>query len=1082
MATDAALRCPTCGADNASAARYCNQCSAPLEPGRPAVATAAERKQVTVLFSDVTGYTALAERLDPEDTRRIMGRIFGCASEIVARYEGRIEKFIGDAIMAIFGVPLAHEDDPIRALRAALELHDAIARLSPEVEARGGVPIALHSGVNTGVVVTGELQFDHGTAGPLGDTINLAARLMNAAPSGEVWVGPETRHLAERAFEFDDLGSRDFKGKAQPVPVARLRRARARSDGAGGSHFRGAFVGRHAELGALLGAAERVRDGQPQAFGVRGDAGTGKTRLMSELRAHIGADVQWLEGRAYPYAQNIPYAPLIDLLSRVWGIEETDSPAQVRAKLAAGVSSLLDGAGDTLPLLRHLYHLEQDEGVVIEREAYRERLLGALRALLAALARRAPTVLCVQDLHWVDQSTQSLLAGLIVDPPGAVLLVGNFRPGYEAPPGMHVIDLSELSPRQTGDLLASLLQAQPPEPLTRFIAERSDGNPFYVEEVVNSLVETGFLVRAPEGWQLTRSLAEVGVPPTVRGVIAARIDRLDDVRRRVLRHAAVVGREFLYAIVARVCEDVPEVAPSLAQLQAFDLIRARRVEPDLEYIFKHALTQDVAYEGLLKAERQLLHARTARVMEAVFADRIPEFVETLAYHYSRGGVVDKAVQYLVEAGAKCVERYALAEAEAHFRAAYALTSTSAEVQQRSRTLTHLLNAWSHVHYYAGTIGEWRQLLEKHLPDAERCGDPATLSMYLGWLGNVRAFNGDFRASLDSLDRGLEVGTAAQAREALAYVTGWRSFTLFELGRLAEAIRSAESLDQTEAERRRAPYPFVKNQCALALALAISGAFRRAREIAQRVLEFGRASGNASAEAFGHYVLAAHWMLVLDYERAESSARAGAAAAKDPLFRAGTNGYRAVALLAGMQVGPALELCSEWLPYLERNANRWFTLQVAPVRYAAEVASGQLSAGMQRLLTCLRDAQATGSVSSGSLIEFNLLSTYVSIARLDVKPPLGVLLRNPWFVTTQAPFAARKARALIDRLRAAYTAAGAHGALNTVDLCEARLQARRRDKVGARAILDRLAARLRDEGIDPLPPAVRAVEVEIEALR
>ncbi|HUI27141.1 MAG TPA: adenylate/guanylate cyclase domain-containing protein, partial [Candidatus Kryptonia bacterium] len=305
-------RCDACGADNGVEARFCSQCGANLGPASVTAATAArvavdaERKQVTVLFSDLSGYTALSERLDPEEIREIMAAIFGRAAEIIGRYAGHIDKFIGDAVMALFGVPAAHEDDPVRAVRAALELHEAVRLIAPAVEARSGTPIALHSGVNTGLVLTGQLQFGQGTAGPLGDTINLAARLMNAAPSGEIWVGPETRRLIGRTCKLEELGARQFKGKTEPVTVARVLGTLSRS--AQASHFRGAFVGREAELGTLLGAAEKMRGGTASVFGICGDAGTGKTRLVDEFRSKVGDDVQWLEGRAYPYAQNISCA------------------------------------------------------------------------------------------------------------------------------------------------------------------------------------------------------------------------------------------------------------------------------------------------------------------------------------------------------------------------------------------------------------------------------------------------------------------------------------------------------------------------------------------------------------------------------------------------------------------------------------------------------------------------------------------------------------------------------------------------------------------------------------------------------
>jgi len=1037
----------------------------------------AERKQVTVLFSDLTGFTALTERLDPEETRAIMGRIFGCAADVVARYDGRIEKFVGDAIMAIFGVPDAHEDDPVRAVRAALELHEAIARLSPDVEARAGVPIALHSGVNTGVVVTGDLQFDRGTAGPLGDTINLAARLMSAAPSGEIWIGPETRHLVDHAFELEDEGEFEFKGKSQSVAVARVRAVRGRT--ADTRHFRGLFVGRQAELGALLGAAEKMRDGEAQVFGICGDAGTGKTRLVSELRAQLGAKVQWLEGRAYPYAQHIPYAPVMDLLSRVWGIEEIDNPAGVRAKVVAGVSATLDSADDVISLMLHLYHLEQAEGVVIEREAFQERLLAAIQRLLTALAARAPTAVCLQDLHWADPSTATLLRGLVEGLRCPVLLLGNYRPGYVPPPGTQVIELRELSPRQTGELLASLLQGEPPAALTRFITERSDGNPFYVEEVVNSLVETQVLTRSQAGWVLTRPLEDAGVPSTIRGVIAARIDRLDGTRRRVLRHAAVVGREFLYAIVAVVSEDVGDVAPSLIQLQTADLIRARRLEPELEYMFKHALTQDVAYDGLLKAERQVLHARTARALETVFADRIPEFVETLAYHFQRGGAPDKAIHYLVEAGKKCVARYALVEATAHYRDAYALIADGVRTSQQCRTLAELLVAWSHVHYYEGTIGEWNRLLEKHLVDAERCGDSAVIAMYLGWLGNARAFRGDLVGSLEILDRALEFGRSAQARDAAAYVMAWRTFTLMDRARIAEAIQSAQSIDQSEEERRITPYPHFKSQGGLAWALTWSGDLRRAREVAERLILSGRAGGNARAESQGHFQLAWHGLAALDFERATMASRSGFEAAKDPLYRAQNAMTQALALMADMRAEAALDVCNEWLPYLERNQNEWFGHGMRSACAIAQMAGGRLSDGFREFLAGIRDSRARGYECSACLTEVFLALSYVSIARMDVKLPLSALVLNPWFMFTQAPFAARKARRLIERLRVDLPALNLSGMLGLIDLSDGRLLVHQGKKTEARECLERIQRRLLDAGIEHVPGPVMALAAEIE---
>ena len=1076
MLQDAALlRCQACGVDNILTARFCNQCSTPLALSHRILPADAERKQVSVLFSDMTGFTALTERLDPEDTRLIMGQIFGQATEIVGRYGGRIEKFIGDAVMAIFGVPLAREDDPARAVRAALELHEAVAHLSLGIEIPVGASLAMHSGVSTGLVVTGDLRFDGVIAGPLGETINTAARLMSGAPAGEIWIGAETRRLIGSAFEIETLGPREFKGKALPIEVSRVIRVLSRRSGS--SHHRGAYIGRLAELEALLGAAEEMRSGRAQRFGICGDPGSGKTRLVAEFRARLGAEVRWLEGCAYAFSQQTPYAALIDLFSRLWAVDEVDGPAQVRAKLTKGIGDVLGEDPETASLLFHLYNLSQDAGVVIEREAFQDQLLAAMKRLLAAMRHRAPVVLCLQDLHWADPSTLILLEGLCGDLHEPVLLLGNYRPGYKPATGMRELVLNELSPAQTKDLLASLLDISPPEELAQFIVERCDGNPFYIEEVMNSLIEEDVLVQTSEGWALTRPLVESSVPSTIRGVIAARIDRLDETRRRVLRHAAVVGREFLYSIVAQVT-DADDLSLCLGDLQAVDLIRARRFDPELEYIFKHALTQEVAYDGLLKTERQLLHARTARAIELVLADRLPEFVETLAYHYQRGGVPDKAVHYLVEAGRKCVARYALVEAEVHFRRAYDLVAAGEATQPRRRALAALLASRSQVHYDNGTIGEWRRLLEQHADDVGRCGDPALQAIYQGWLGNARSFNGDFPASLQALDRAVALGRSAQADDAISHAMAWRAFTACELGRIADGIQSAESVNQSAQEILASPYPFLKSQGALAVALAWKGDLRRSRDVAERLIEFGRSSGNARALSLGHFSLGIHWLLALDFQRAAAVSKAGVDAAKDPLFRAANALIQSLALAADMRIDEALEVCRVWQPYLERNENHWFGLMMSQVRASTDLAHGELSSGFRALLTGLDTCRARQMMSIASLAEAFLALTYVSISRMDIKPSLSAVVRNPWFVLTQAPFAASRAGALIIRLRRELKDKDLSGMRGLVDLGEARLLSHRGRKSEAREVLQSIQVRLEDAGVDPIPAPVRAIVAEV----
>ncbi|MGB7306381.1 MAG: adenylate/guanylate cyclase domain-containing protein [Burkholderiaceae bacterium] len=1078
--------------------RFCNGCGQPLDDGQRAAPEAgqlAERKQVSVLFSDLTGFTALTEKLDPEETRQIIGRVFEMASDIVGRYEGRIEKFVGDAIMAIFGVPLAHEDDPQRAIRAALELHDAVDAMSPGIEARTGVCLSMHSGVNTGVVVTGELQFEHGTAGPLGDTINTAARLMNGAASGEIWVGPETIHLVANSFDLEDLGKMDFKGKASAISVSRVIAVREVTQDAVARKMRAEFVGRHTELGALLDASERIQDGEGQILSVCGDAGAGKTRLIAEFRRKLASNVQWIEGRAYPFATDTPYGLFLDLLNRAWQIEVSDPPARVRAKVIAGMQAVLGKDDDAQALYLHLYGLNQDVGVVVEREAFRDQLLAATRRMLSKLATRGPLIACFQDLHWADPSSVRMLVTLSANPLVGVLILGNYRPEFTPAPGMNEIRLAELSSRQSGELLTSLLGAEPPELLTDFVSERCDGNPFYVEEVVNALVETGVLVKAggqiagdrsstptepaTTSWTLVGPLTESTVPATIRGVIAARIDRLETSRRQLLRHAAVVGREFLVKVVGLIGASVVDLTPGMAHLQAADLIRLRHAEPDLAYMFKHALTQDVAYEGLLKSDRQQLHARCAQAIEEVFAERLPEVVETLAFHYQRGGVPDKAIPYLVAAGRKCVDRYALTEASRHYQEAYDLLPSGNLTQTQQQVLTDLLIAWSQVHYYEGTINTWHALLEKHLGDARQCGDGSLLVRYLGWLGNVRCFVGDFNSGLTVLDEAYALGTNASAHDDLAIICGWRAFALVEATRYDEATGLVDQTNFSDEHRVQPSYYYAKAQAARVFGLYMKGQFARGDAIIEELATSGRTNGNARAESLARNFMGIRAWMTLDFDGAIVHSQGGQECARDPLFSSMNVNNEAIGHMMKLEPAPAAQLCADHLAYTRDNGNQWTGRHLQFPASAAALAQGDLSNGLRDFLGLIEQASQAGMRATSTLASALLVNVYTTVARFDIMPGPGHLAANPWFVFTQAPFAAGKARALARQLRADATATDSAGIFLLLDYAEARLLAHRRKKKDAALVLARIRSQLRAAGTDHDPAAVVALTQEIE---
>ena len=391
-----------------------------------------ERKHVTVLFSDLSGYTTMLERLDPEEVKEITSRIFEEIALVVTRYEGFVEKYVGDAVMAIFGVPKAHEDDPIRAIHAAREIHDLVEVISPELEERVGRPLSMHSGINTGLVVTGEVNLEQGTHGLSGDAINTASRLQGIAKTGEILVGHETYRQTEGYFDFKELETTEVKGKVEPVRVYKVL---SQKDKPVTTHrlsgLRADLVGRKVELTELREAVENLGTGKGRIFSVCGDAGTGKSRLVEEFKAHLDLEkIQWLEGHAYPYAQNIPYFPMIDLMNRVFHIEEGDSGEEVRKKVESGLEDLVEKKESIVPYIGSLYSLSYPEIEEVSPEFWKSRLRDALQMILTALSLRAPTVYFLEDLHWADPSFVELLRHVLVEVRQPAIVLCVYRPVF----------------------------------------------------------------------------------------------------------------------------------------------------------------------------------------------------------------------------------------------------------------------------------------------------------------------------------------------------------------------------------------------------------------------------------------------------------------------------------------------------------------------------------------------------------------------------------------------------------------------------------------------------------------------------
>jgi adenylate cyclase len=511
------MSCTACGHPSVPGLRYCGNCGAALL----AEGVEPERRQVSVLFSDLSGYTALSEALDAEDVRAVVNEVSARAAEIVISYGGRVEKVMGDAILAVFGDPVAHEDDAERAVRAALTIHAAVAELGALNAGRLGRTLTMHSGINTGVVVTGEPDISGARTGPTGDPVNIAARIQGLAGADEVLIGPETIRLVRGSFDIEERGTHELKGRSGSIAVARVLGLAATPKRH--SALRGEFVGRNTELDALFAAADRLRQGEASTVLVISDPGVGKSRLVDVFRDRMNGEFRYLTGQATALAQHTPYAPLIDLLSTELNISDRDSLDIVREKVRMGVRELVDDPLVWGPF-EQLYGIVDDSSRA-DRETFPERLLAALRTVLA-LAGRAPLVLIVEDLHWADAASVDLLQQLLASADLPVLAIVTSRPERSVSlPNAHVMTLSEFDAAETRALLVSLLATENiPEGLRDFVVARTDGNPFFVEELTSSLLETGALHGGERMWELRAPLTE-SIPATVRGVLAARIDR-----------------------------------------------------------------------------------------------------------------------------------------------------------------------------------------------------------------------------------------------------------------------------------------------------------------------------------------------------------------------------------------------------------------------------------------------------------------------------------------------------------------------------------------------------------------------------
>jgi class 3 adenylate cyclase len=669
-----------------------NQLITKLEAARSRNAMVGERRVITMLFCDVKGSTAAAEKVDPEIWTDIMNGVFEFMIRPIYKYEGFVPRLMGDAILAFFGAPITHEDDPQRAVLAALEIQEGIKPYAEDIRLKHGLEFGLRVGINTGLVVVGEIGSDlrmEYTA--IGDAINLAARMEQTAQVGTVQISSETHKLVAPFFEVQSLGGIEVKGKSEPVQTYRVlgqKDAPGRLRGLEGMSSQ--LVGREEQLALLQRRLRRLEKGAGSFVAVIGEAGLGKSTLIAELnKSHKDAQCRWLRGEALSYTRSVSYFPWKQVLHQSMDTRATDAPSEIREKLRYTCDCCTIPGGD-IPFLQALLAIEDEESAQVvsgvQGDALIQRMVDATRGYLCGIAMESPLAIVLDDLHWADEASLHLLLSLsdLVET-HPIYFICMLRPDTNVPSWTTIqkigaklgkrFDLLQLEPlkaEQTDVILHNLLGMQGlPKNVRDLIVEKSDGNPFFVEELIRSLIETGQLVRENGKWKVVQEHAKVSLPNTLRGILTARIDRLPETSKHVLQNAAVIGRSFDLRILKQLIDLSGGLDPQIQYLENVSLIEALLEE----YAFRHVLIQEATYESILLKKRAELHRQIAQALEELHTNRIEEFAPLIAHHFYGAGD-DRSLKYDLIAGEKSARLYANAEATSHFRRALEVAKRS----------------------------------------------------------------------------------------------------------------------------------------------------------------------------------------------------------------------------------------------------------------------------------------------------------------------------------------------------------------------------------------------------------------------
>ena len=829
--------CPACKASVSPGARFCKKCGTAVGPARAAAsrivsspksqiivsadgaaseALDGERKTVTALFADIKGSMDLMEDLDPEEARTIVDPALKLMIDAVHRYDGYIVQSTGDGIFALFGAPVAHEDHPQRALYAALRIQDEMRSYSTKLREAGNPPLEARVGINTGEVVVRSIKTGDGHTEytPIGHSTSLASRMQTLAPTGSIAVTETTERLCAGYFAFKALGPARVKGVTEPINVfevtglGALRTRLQRSAGRGLTKF----VGREREMDAMKAAAERVTGGRGQLVAAMAEAGTGKSRLFFEFKAKNQSGWMVLETFSVSHGKASAFLPVLDLLHTYFRITGEDDQRVRREKVAGRLSILDPSLEDTRPYLFALLGIVEGDDPLAQMDAQvrKRRTLDAIKRILLRESLNQPLMVVFEDLHWIDEETQALL-NLLTDSiaNAKILLLVNYRPEYSHQWGSKTyytqLRLDPLGKESADEMLSALLgDGAEMAQLKRVIIERTEGNPFFMEETVQVLLDQGALVRNG-AIHLTKAIAEIKIPPTVHGILAARIDRLSADAKDLLQSLSVVGREFPISLIrAVVAKPIEELDRTLNGLQLGEFIYEQPAVGDTEYIFKHALTREVAYNSVLIERRKQLHQRIGEAIETLYADSLDDHLGDLAHHYGRSGNLAKAIEYLARSARPAMQRSAYREAISALTQARDLARGIPDDIERARVELKLQGdlAECATAVYGPTAPQLRIEAERALAIAEKLNHEGQILNALNALMPTLQMALELDRMRKIAERLLAIGQAQNNPLIIATGFGHMANVLFYMGRFEESLDNIKRalLDPKDIQR------------------------------------------------------------------------------------------------------------------------------------------------------------------------------------------------------------------------------------------------------------------------------------------